>query len=628
MINRKQLIIGGVLFAIYLSTAPSPLQASGVQSGNAAYYVQALGNDKNNGLSRENPFQTLAKAVDAAKTSRIKRITVIGMLMEESEQHTALTRDPESVFYIKDSGRAEITIRGLNRAQLNAAGTGKRVIKIAGKSRIRFEHIAITHGDLGATSLGAGGGVYVAGGGIIILGNGAAVSGNSAAQGGGVFILGSEAVPVQLILEGGKIVNNTAAGSLGEAGGGLYIHYGLCRILEGEVSGNTASDDNGGGLLVKQSILEISGGSINGNTGGGAYIIGSALKMEGGVIQNNQAAYNAGGMAVVLSTFTMTGGSILDNTAGGAGGGVFGFQSIYTLSGGEIANNAADYGGGVCIDATGSSNSIDFTMTGGTIHRNQARQSGGGVFVLNGTIEIRENAMLNNNTALSGGGVGVENSALYVSGKARIQDNSLSGKGHGGGIYVTTGILELTGGRISGNTGLYGGGVSALDCTFTMSNTAVISGNTSENSGGGVFVGNGTFEMTGGEISNNTSDNSGGGLYVGGYCTALLAGGSITGNRSAKEGGGIDVKAHNIVTLTGVTISGNKAEKGGAVHVWEQGVFNMWNHDIFNPEGGAIIGNEAHIGGGVYIDKGGDIIQNSGSFEGNKPEDIIREDMD
>jgi hypothetical protein len=606
---------------------PSGLHAGGgAQSGNAAYYVYADGSDRNDGLSREAPFQTLGKAIDTAKRGKIKRITVIGTLTESSEQRTSYSRDPDSVFFIKDSGRAEITIRGMNRAGLNASGSKKRVIKIAGKSNIRFEHIAITNGYLNADNPGNGGGVYLKDTSIVTFGNGTSVSENSAVQGGGVYALGSESAQARLTLAGGKIINNRAEGSVGEAGAGIYMQYSICRILSGEITGNVAVDDNGGGLLLKEGTLEMSGGIIGDNVGGGAYIVGSSFAMKGGIIRNNRVSFNAGGVALFMSDFTMTGGGIVHNTAAQAGGGVFVLQSVYTVSGGEIAHNTAEYGGGVCINASDSDNPVDFVLSGGSVHHNQAKEYGGGVFILNGTIELSNNAELTNNIATSGGGLAIENSILYIKDNALIRDNILSGNGHGGGIYIATGTLAMSGGRITGNSGLYGGGVSAMDCAFTMSNTASITDNTASNSGGGVFFGSGTFEMTGGAISNNITHNSGGGLYVGGYCTVLLSGGVISGNRSAKEGGGIDVRAYNIVTMTGATFSGNRAEKGGAVHVWDQGVFNMWNNDVFKPEGGVIIGNEADSGGGVYVDKGGDMTRNGGSLQNNKPEDILLEE--
>jgi predicted outer membrane repeat protein len=321
----------------------------------------------------------------------------------------------------------------------------------------------------------------------------------------------------------------------------------------------------------------------------------------------------------------MTDGTIIDNTAGHDGGGVYVLQGTCVLSGGIIAENTAEYGSGVYIDATDSDNPVDFEMTGGLIRDNRAKQSGGGIFMLNGTLTMRGNGAVKGNTALSGGGVCLENSDFRISGSASIQNNTITGNGNGGGIYVSTGALDFAGGLISGNRGIYGGGIYGFDCDFTMKGNTVVTGNTADNSGGGIFLSNGTFEMTNGEILGNTAHNAGGGIYAGDYCTILLEGGSISGNQSIKEGGGVDIKAHAIVTLTGVVINSNRAEKGGGVHIWQSGVFNMWNN-LLKPEGGALFGNQARSGGGVYVDAGGVLTKNSGIVSENIPNDIQQEE--
>jgi hypothetical protein len=60
-----------------------PKQAAALDvTGLAAYYVRADGDDRNLGISEEAPFRTLQRAVEAAATTPVKRITVIGALRE------------------------------------------------------------------------------------------------------------------------------------------------------------------------------------------------------------------------------------------------------------------------------------------------------------------------------------------------------------------------------------------------------------------------------------------------------------------------------------------------------------------------------------------------------------------
>jgi hypothetical protein len=619
--SKKKKYLGEKMKYIWLilSLLALPGLYAGGNAETGTYYVEARGNDKNDGLSRETPFQTLGKAVDMARRNKIKRITVVGILTEASEQKTAFARDPESVFFIKDSGRTEILIRGLNQGELGAAGTGKRVIKIEGRAAIRFEHIGLTGGFRGLETPGNGGGIYAETG-SITLGPGAEVEGNRGIQGGGVY-----AVSARVTLAGGRIGDNFAEGSIGEAGGGLYLRNCVAKIIDGEITGNTAMDDNGGGIFLKDGSLEMTGGTINSNVGGGAYIVSSLFTLKNGTIQDNRVTYNAGGLALFLSDFVMTGGKITDNLADNSGGGLFALQSACAISGGEIARNRAEYGGGLCINATDSDRPLDIAISGGVIHHNQAKETGGGLFILNGTLELTGEAEISGNTALSGGGIGAENSSLAMKG-GLIKGNVLSGNGRGGGISVASGALDLQGGEIAENAGLYGGGVSAADSAFTLRGTGGIIGNTAGGSGGGVYVGNGTFEIFGGEIRDNIARNTGGGVYAGGYCNVLISGGAVSGNRSAKEGGGFDIRAYTIVTMTGAVFRGNRAEKGGGLHVGPQGVFNMWNSNLLKPEGGLISGNEAAAGGGVYVAPGGDLSRRGGVLEGNIPEDLIIEE--
>jgi hypothetical protein len=60
--------------------ASAPVDLTGVTS----YYVRADGNDTNAGTNEAAPFKTLAKAVEAAAKTSVKKITVIGTLAENT----------------------------------------------------------------------------------------------------------------------------------------------------------------------------------------------------------------------------------------------------------------------------------------------------------------------------------------------------------------------------------------------------------------------------------------------------------------------------------------------------------------------------------------------------------------
>jgi hypothetical protein len=117
------------------------------------------------------------------------------------------------------------------------------------------------------------------------------------------------------------------------------------------------------------------------------------------------------------------------------------------------------------------------------------------------------------------------------------------GNGDGGGVYVDDGSFAMSGGTISGNTaaGTYGrgGGVYVDGGSFAMSG-GTISGNSAtgyNGIGGGVVVSSGSFTMSGGTISGNTTTSSnGGGVHFSSSGSFIKSGGTVYGD--TKEGGG------------------------------------------------------------------------------------------
>jgi hypothetical protein len=133
-------------------------------------------------------------------------------------------------------------------------------------------------------------------------------------------------------------------------------------------------------------------------------------------------------------------------------------------------------------------------------------EAGGSLFMKTGAA-IKDNATI---------GVYVYGGTFTMSGSAVISGNtSISG---GGGVYVFGGTFTMSdSAEISGNkvSGVGGGGVNVYNGTFTMSGSAEISGNEAGDNGGGVYVLDGTFTMSGSaEISGNKAGSQGGGVYV------------------------------------------------------------------------------------------------------------------
>ena len=182
----------------------------------------------------------------------------------------------------------------------------------------------------------------------------------------------------------------------------------------------------------------------------------------------------------------------------------------------------------------------------------------------------------------SGSGVKVENGGIFNMYGGTISGNTTTQQG--GGVYVYGGNskFNMYGGTITDNTATKGGGVYVSGGTFTMNGEATsVSNNTATNDKktgtGGVYVVDGTFTMNGGTISGNTADLTDGGVGV--YTT--------TASPTAT------------FTMNGGEITRNKASsQGGGVGVYRAAKFEMNNS-------ASVKDNTANQGGGVYMDNKG-----------------------
>lgn len=157
----------------------------------------------------------------------------------------------------------------------------------------------------------------------------------------------------------------------------------------------------------------------------------------------------------------------------------------------------------------------------------------------------------------------------YITGgKGSYVYHTSAGDKYGGGAIVNEGILNIYGGTIIGNIAEKGGGIFNRG-TLTLAGGKIMynAGLWIENSvikngdGGGVLNYGGTFAMTGGEISNNESVWGGG---VQNRSTFTVSGGTITNNTTVdgadytKRASGVCLYETNTFQASGnPTISGN-----------------------------------------------------------------------
>lgn len=169
------------------------------------------------------------------------------------------------------------------------------------------------------------------------------------------------------------------------------------------------------------------------------------------------------------ATFTFGGGSVTQGGRGVSNSGTF------NMKGGTISNNSTDYGAGI-------SNNGTVNMSGGTISNNAASQDGGGIH-LNG-----DNAVLN----MSGG---------------TISNNRATN--NGGGIMNWNGTVTLTGGTISGNTGIQGKGIYNNDIVRMSGNGSVNTNNDVYLTTNHYITVTGALNKTSGQVALLTPQNYG-----------------------------------------------------------------------------------------------------------------------
>lgn len=278
-------------------------------------------------------------------------------------------------------------------------------------------------------------------------------------------------------------------------------------------------------------------------------------------------------------------------------------------------------------------NGSSVNMRGGYICGASGSGAGGGIEVrYNSSLSI-SNGVIAGNSAPSGGGVYAEGSTVKVTGGTISGNRTLENTpGFGGGVMVVGGSIAVSDGFITNNKyanfcnqdgyGDHGGaGLAAKNGTHVTISGGQITGNYSQEAGGGVYVtdvdrneepsrsGMAWLNITGGIIASNVSYRSeGAGVRVGQMVDAMINGSSndspvyITNNHCMSRfdwgGGGIFVQGNSDqgkeytagrLFIYNSYISANKAGGyGGGVAVCPTG-----KTLVTNTEGTAIFGNSS-----------------------------------
>ncbi|GAB3678379.1 beta strand repeat-containing protein [Salinisphaera aquimarina] len=428
-----------------------------------------------------------------------------------------------------------------------------------------------------------------------------------------------------LTVTGGAMNNNTsdrAGGAIEEASGAAA---GVVAVTLNDVdfSGNNAgaTPGNGGVLHVTGTTdIAISGGTFDSN-----------IAFEGGALWNNA------GMMTITGV-TLSGNRAIGGAADQGGGAIYAeisggtlVVSNSTLTGNNAGeaddadSNSVSSGGAILLGATAT-----LTLSDSTLDSNTANRAGGAIEVQDGSTSTLTNVSLIGNTAnTTGGGAG----------------------GNGGGLHVTgNATVDITGGVISGNTAVEGGGLWNNQGTMTLDGVAVVgnqaSGDDATQGGGGIFAetaateggDSGTVVIGNSRIVNNQAtgtSGSGGGVLVSPGATLNVTDSVIAANTANRAGGGIE-NADGTVALTRVTLGGSNSDfannaganpgNGGGLHTGGAGVvtvtrssvgYNMameggglWNSGAGTlvVDSSTVANNSAGTGAGVYLDGAGGTI--------------------
>lgn len=210
---------------------------------------------------------------------------------------------------------------------------------------------------------------------------------------------------------------------------------------------------------------------------GGTFNKGGTFKLESGVItqqENTQQNNNRVDSLVYAengSTVNMSGGYVCGASSGNTGAGIMvstnGGASFLDLTGGVIAANYAPNGAGVCSNGSNVSISKDAVISGNATFNGESDQPGygGGIMAEGGTVTVSGGCITNNRMAKFCGndGCGCHGGAGLAANKGAhvtISDGQITGnysEEAGGGVYVTNqgqqgmAWLKITGGIIASN---------------------------------------------------------------------------------------------------------------------------------------------------------------------------------
>ena len=492
------------------------------QNDAAEIYVSSTGNDEQNTGTKDLPFATLAKAVDAAADG-----AVIYVMSDLTMDQCARFYDKSLKITSGEGGPFTITRSAEFKQQSDTARSGYNPAMIEVQSS-SASSVGLTLSNIVLNDAGMHEGTVFA----------QAVSGDGNEDNTvyvqDAIIASNATVPCTVTLGSGAVLRNFGGMSAVRATDQAKIVMESGSVIEDTLPGYTRTKDSAavsvgpaGAIWLQGGTLVMEEGSkIQNMDGRGVYADGGKVEIGGtisSIAANKNAMWQANnGIAIHLrnnAEGTLTSTALIEKLSSGSIIYCAGGAKSFKMENGSKITDCPKLNGNV-IYAENSTVVIDGKISNVHATGNHILQTGGG-----GTaVTIGKNGRILNNRAFYG--------VVYINGTDEHLD-----------IY----------GKINGNICTSRGGGVVLannggNNNATMYEGAEICNNKAERTGGGTMISKGIFTMYGGTISGNISgtdsakgeaDRSGGGVFVRRGGQFIMNGGAIENNATTAFGGGV-----------------------------------------------------------------------------------------
>ncbi len=503
-------------------------------------FIVTTASDNNSGV--EDGFVSLREAIVAANTN-----AAFGDAEAGDADGDLIRFDPSVYNSIMTLSLGQISISDDVLIQGGAsnvaiAGNGStRLFEITASERVGFSKLTFTNGNAAN-----GGAISAIGTGTTLLFE-ATFTGNVATGVGGgalYYANGNMFITESSFSQNRATGANGSGGAIHSVSGNIYATGGLMDANSASASGGAIAVTGGTFFSIGLQVGSTDAGNVAGpfgaanpGDGGGMYVSGTGrVTIQGGSFVGNLAARNGGAMWVggagnlfVRPDASLTNNSATGSILGNGGGAIYNDGANVFVNQATISSNSASgtVGSGGAIYSNGGKVVVNV----GTIENNAARESGGGIYIVDGFLQLT-------NSTVSANDVGTD----FVS------TTSL-----GGGIYAAgTSSIVVNDGQVTNNKAIVGGGgiwAGPASLLF-LRNTANVSFNTLSNAnsiGGGIYT-EGYLQATDAFFQRNVAQSAGGGIYLKDTARARIDNATFFENDGGGQGGGIFNDAFMYVT--------------------------------------------------------------------------------